>query len=126
MKAHVRPSGLPPLASCQRVSTTNSGALTSGTPRATAEAEEGNSGGWGTGEPAWGRVAARLAQAPASSISAACGGWAESMAAYRLLNAPEVTPGAILAPHRRALLARAATVPCVLVIQGYDRGGGRE
>ena len=64
-----------------------------------------------------GRVAAHLAQAPAASISAACGGWAEAMAAYRLLNAPEVTPAAILAPHQRALLARAATVPCVLVVQ---------
>ena len=64
-----------------------------------------------------GRVAAQLAQAPAASISAACGGWAEAMAAYRLLYAPEVTPGAILVPHQRALLARAATVPCVLVIQ---------
>src|SRR5215207_4118469 len=64
-----------------------------------------------------GRVAADLAKAPAASISAACGGWAESMAAYRLLHAPEVTPDAILAPHQRALLTRAATVPCVLVIQ---------
>lgn len=64
-----------------------------------------------------GRVAAQLAQAPAASISAACGGWAEAMAAYRLLHAPKVTSGAILAPHQRALLARAATVPCVLVIQ---------
>jgi hypothetical protein len=63
------------------------------------------------------RVAAHLAQAPAASISAACGGWAEAMAAYRLLHAPEVTPGAIRAPHQRALLARAATAPCVLVIQ---------
>ena len=63
------------------------------------------------------RVAAHLAQAPTLSISAACGGWAESIAAYRLLNAPEVTPEAILAPHQRALLARAATLPCVLVIQ---------
>ena len=63
------------------------------------------------------RVAARMAEAPAASISAACGGWAEAMAAYRLLHAPEVTPGALLAPHQRALLARAATVPCVLVIQ---------
>ena len=75
-----------------------------------------------------GRVAAQLAQAPAASISAACGGWAEAMAAYRLLHAPQVTPGAILAPHQRALLARAATVPCVLLVQDTteEEEGNRE
>jgi len=63
------------------------------------------------------RVAAQLGQMPMASISGACGGWAESMAAYRLLNEPEVTPKAILQPHQRATLERAATTPCVLVIQ---------
>src|SRR5438477_11952005 len=64
-----------------------------------------------------GRVASGMAEAPAASVSGACGGWAESMAAFRLLNAPEVTPKAILAPHQGAILARAAASPCVLVIQ---------
>src|SRR2546429_297980 len=64
-----------------------------------------------------GRVASGMAEARAASVSRACGGGAESMAAFRLLNAPEVTPKAILAPHQGAILARAAASPCVLVIQ---------
>lgn len=64
-----------------------------------------------------GRVAGHLAQMPMASISGACGGWAESMGAYRLLNETEVTPEAILQPHQRMTLERAATTPCVLVIQ---------
>jgi hypothetical protein len=39
------------------------------------------------------------------------------MAAYRLLSRPKATPQAILAPHQRTLLKRAAEVPCVVVIQ---------
>src|SRR5687767_9281724 len=62
------------------------------------------------------RVAERLAAAPERSLCAACGGWDESMAAYRLLAAPQVTPQKILAPHRTALLDRAAAVRCVAVI----------
>lgn len=64
-----------------------------------------------------GRVAGRLFAAPGASISAACGGWKESMGAYRLLHSAPVTPQALLAPHREALLQRAAAQPCVLVIQ---------
>jgi len=63
------------------------------------------------------RVAARLFEAPSASISGACSGWNESMAAYRLLHGAKATPGAILAPHQNAILARAAEIPCVLVIQ---------
>ena len=63
------------------------------------------------------KVAQRLAASPELSISAACGGWGETMAAYRLLAAPQVTPEKVLAPHRAALLERAAAVSCVVVIQ---------
>jgi hypothetical protein len=63
------------------------------------------------------RVAGQLCAAPQASIAVACGGWKESMAAYRLLNNPKATPQAILAPHQRTLLTRAAAQSCVLVIQ---------
>ena len=63
------------------------------------------------------QVAVRMAQAPERSLSAACGGWNESVAAYRLLAAPQVTPEKILAPHRQALQERAAALPCIAVIQ---------
>ncbi|MFN7342608.1 MAG: transposase DNA-binding-containing protein, partial [bacterium] len=49
-----------------------------------------------------GKVAAALAKAPAVSISAACGGWSETMAAYRLLNCDDYSPDALIAPHRQA------------------------
>jgi len=39
------------------------------------------------------------------------------MAAYRLLDGLKVTPQAILAPHQRMIVQRAAAEPCVLVIQ---------
>src|SRR5687767_5242515 len=63
------------------------------------------------------QVAGRMAQAPECSLSAACGGWNESVAAYRLLSAPQVTPEKILAPHRQALQERASAQPCIAVIQ---------
>jgi hypothetical protein len=63
------------------------------------------------------KVAACMARAPERSLSAACGGWNESVAAYRLLAAAQVTPDKILAPHRRALQERAAAQPCIAVIQ---------
>lgn len=63
------------------------------------------------------QVAVSMAQAPGRSLSAACGGWNESVAAYRLLAAPQVTPDKILSPHRQALQERAAAQPCIAVIQ---------
>jgi hypothetical protein len=63
------------------------------------------------------RVAERMAAFPSASLCAACGGWDEAVAAYRLLGSEEVTPAKILAPHREALLARAAQAPCVALIQ---------
>ena len=63
------------------------------------------------------QVAGEMAQAPQRSICGACGGWNETVAACRLLAAPQVTPEKILAPHRRALRERAAGERCVAVIQ---------
>lgn len=63
------------------------------------------------------KVAAAMAKAPAASISAASGGWAETVAAYRLLRCPTVNPGALLAPHQQALADRCGQHGCVLVAQ---------
>lgn len=64
-----------------------------------------------------GKVVAAMAKAPGLSISAACGGWSESMAAYRLLNCKHATPAALLAPHSRAVVERCAQHACVAVSQ---------
>ncbi|RYD49813.1 MAG: IS4 family transposase [Verrucomicrobiaceae bacterium] len=63
------------------------------------------------------KVAAALAKAPAASISAACGGWAETMAAYRLLNCGDFEPAALVEPHQEATATRCAAHACVAVIQ---------
>jgi hypothetical protein len=62
------------------------------------------------------KIAADMAKAPGESLRASCGGWSESMGAYRLLNSAEVTPGKIFAPHRRATLERARTCRSLLFI----------
>jgi len=64
-----------------------------------------------------GMVAAALAKAPAASISAAAGGWGETMGALRLLNRDETTPAAILAPHQQCVAERCAEYACVAVSQ---------
>lgn len=63
------------------------------------------------------RVAERLAAAPERHVCGACGGWDETVAAYRLLAAPQVTPEKIFAPHRAALVERAASECALAVIQ---------
>jgi Transposase Tn5 dimerisation domain/Transposase DNA-binding len=64
-----------------------------------------------------GKVAAALAKSPAASISAASGGWAETMAAFRLLHCEEFAPGALIAPHTSATVERCAGQACVVVSQ---------
>jgi hypothetical protein len=51
------------------------------------------------------------------SISAACGGWNETVAAYRLLNCEDVCADALISPHREATIQRCAMFPCVVVSQ---------
>jgi Transposase Tn5 dimerisation domain/Transposase DNA-binding len=63
------------------------------------------------------KVAAALAAFPAASIAAATGGHAEMMAAYRLLNCPDITAAAVLAPHRESTIARCAAHRRVVVSQ---------
>jgi hypothetical protein len=64
-----------------------------------------------------GEVAKALGEAPGLSIPAACGGWAETMAAYRLFNCEAVKPAAIIAPHHETTAARCEAHPCVVVAQ---------
>lgn len=64
-----------------------------------------------------GNVVAAMAKAPGLSISAACGGSNETIAAYRLLNCEDVTPAALLAPHYQAVVKRCAQHACVVVSQ---------
>ena len=58
-----------------------------------------------------------LGAKPTVSIPAACGGWAETKATYRLLDHPEVTGDAILAPHIACTEERLRAYPRVLCIQ---------
>ena len=44
-------------------------------------------------------MAERLGARPGASIPVACGGWAETQAAYRLLAHEAVTGEQVLAPH---------------------------
>lgn len=58
-----------------------------------------------------------LAANPQASINAACGGWAETKAAYLFFDNERVTPERILAPHRDATVLRMRQYPVVLVAQ---------
>ncbi len=62
------------------------------------------------------RVADQLGGAPHESIPKACGGWAESKAAYRLFDNPEVTAERLLAPHVEKTHERMNGRPVVLCI----------
>ncbi len=58
-----------------------------------------------------------LGNKPTVSIPAACGGWGETRAAYRLFNHPDVTAEAVLAPHVACTEERLREHPRVLCIQ---------
>lgn len=58
-----------------------------------------------------------MCDSPAKSIQSACKGWAETIAAYRLLNNKHLKSEAILAPHRQALIQRASEHDCIAVAQ---------
>ena len=59
----------------------------------------------------------QLGRHPQLSIPAACGGWAETVAAYRFFDNPKATFGGILAAHRDATLERMRACPVVLLAQ---------
>jgi hypothetical protein len=63
------------------------------------------------------RLLERFASQPQASIPGACGGWAETQAAYRLFAHPRVTAESVLQPHRDATVRRMATHPVVLLPQ---------
>lgn len=63
------------------------------------------------------RILEKFGQKPTVSIPAACGGWGETRAAYRLFDHPEVTAEAVLAPHIACTEERLREHPRVLCIQ---------
>ena len=63
------------------------------------------------------RVAEKLAEKPTGSIPAACGGWDETKAAYRLFDHPEVSAERVLAPHIACTEERLRAHPRVLCVQ---------
>lgn len=63
------------------------------------------------------RVLAKLGDKPTVSIPAACGGWHETRAAYRLFDHDAVTAQAVLAPHIACTVERMGAHPRVLCIE---------
>jgi len=64
-----------------------------------------------------GQLVSRLSESPGGSIPAACGGWAETLAAYRFLANRRTTAEKVLAPHAAATLERIRAHDVVLVVQ---------
>ena len=63
------------------------------------------------------RILDRFAARPSASIPGACGGWAETLGAYRFFAHPRVTAEEVLRPHSQATLERIAEHPVVLLPQ---------
>jgi hypothetical protein len=59
----------------------------------------------------------RLGEQPVSSIPSACRGWAETVAAYRFLDNPQVGVEEILSGHKQATLARVRAQAVALLVQ---------
>jgi hypothetical protein len=68
-------------------------------------------------EARFAKVLEQLGRRPQASIPVACGGWAETLAAYRFFENDKTTFADILAPHREATLERMAVSPVVLLVQ---------
>lgn len=64
-----------------------------------------------------GFVLEQLGQKPQLSIPAACGGWTETLGAYRFFNNPKATFENVLASHYAATQERMAACPVVLLAQ---------
>jgi hypothetical protein len=62
-------------------------------------------------------LAERMAAHPSSSIPQACGGWAETQAAYRFLGQDDIEWEAMLAPHWKSAEVRMRAHPVVLCLQ---------
>jgi len=63
------------------------------------------------------RTLEKLGDKPTVSIPAACGGWGETRAAYRLFDHPAVTAERVLAPHIACTEERLRAHPRVLCVQ---------
>jgi hypothetical protein len=63
------------------------------------------------------RLLEKLGEKPTVSIPAACGGWGETRAAYRLFDHPEVSAERVLAPHIACTEERLRAHPRLLCIQ---------
>lgn len=64
-----------------------------------------------------GQVLEALWSKPSASIPGACGGWAETKAAYRLFDHPQVTAQQVLEPHYQASVERMKAHEVVLCLQ---------
>ena len=62
-------------------------------------------------------LAERMAASPMASIPQACGGWAETQAAYRYLSNDDIDWESIMAPHWQSSEVRMRAHPVVLCIQ---------
>ena len=62
-------------------------------------------------------LAERMAAAPTKSIPTACHGWAETQAAYRLLDTEGIDAWSVLDPHIRCTEQRMRACPIVLCLQ---------
>ena len=58
-----------------------------------------------------------LSQKPSASVPTACGGWAETAAAYRFFDNERVDSEGVLQPHREATLNRIGEEAVVLLVQ---------
>ena len=63
------------------------------------------------------RIIELLSANPEASINAACGGWGDTMAAYRFFDNSAVEPRTILQPHVEATKRRMKQCPVVLIAQ---------
>ena len=63
------------------------------------------------------KVLNQLSLQPQVSIPAVCGGWAETMGAYRFFDNEQATFESVLMPHHDATLKRMAACPVVLLAQ---------
>ncbi len=68
------------------------------------------------------RTLEKLGAHPMQSIPTACGGWAETLAAYRLFDHPQVTAQAVLEPHYACTEQRMREYSVVLCIQDTTEG----
>ena len=63
------------------------------------------------------KIIQTLAANPEASVNMACDGWADTIAAYRFMDHPDIEPSQILQPHLEATKQRMCEHPVVLILQ---------